>query len=560
MQLPSLCLLAGLIVSVAKPGLGGAGAQDAEKGSPLPSTPTSALEKAGLCPPGRNPDAQPSKVFCLSDASCPGSEKCCNVGTLRICAHPAMVSPGYCPKLCSGLKEACQVSCLDDTWCGPGEKCCPDDCHMRCVAAAPVRPGICPRRMAWPNGTPCRNQCEDDRDCPEDQKCCFAGCGLECLNLSAENPAPCSEAPAETTPKSCIDFCRDNFDCPAGEKCISTDCGFKCSALHPAASKTNTVTPKIVGPTSATVSAPGQPGKGPILSPPPAAATKTNTVAPRLVGPTSATVYAPGQSGKGPILTPPPAEAERPGACPVVPPNAPQWCWQGCRADSECPGARKCCWNGCARVCLVPLLVKPGACPLQLRGSMGPCPEPSLKNCSHDFDCEGTKKCCSISCTNVCKEAEEVRPGTCPLQAAKSQEPDCSTLTFCVRDNDCSGPSEKCCWLSCGWVCLAVTDSPAMEPPTFSAEAQTELGAKGAPTLTPLLRKTEKPTESPISAAKPGHCRESAYKCGKTMLTYECKSDSSCSGTMKCCLSGCSWKCVEPGVMTKKASVYRVHK
>nr|XP_034977869.1 keratin-associated protein 10-7-like [Zootoca vivipara] len=515
MQLPSLCLLAGLIVSVAKPGLGGA-----EKRSPLPSTAASAPEKAGLCPPGRSQDVQPSEVFCLSDASCPGSEKCCNVGTLRICAHPAMVSPGSCPKLCSGLQEACHVNCLDDTWCGPGEKCCPDDCHMRCVAAAPVRPGICPRKAAWPNGTPCGNRCEGDSDCPENQKCCFAGCGLECLNPSAENPAPCAEAPAKTTPKRCIDFCQDDFGCPGSEKCVATDCGFKCSALHPAA-------------------------------------TKTSTVAPRLV---RATFSAPGQPAKGPILTPPPAAAERPGACPVVPSNTPRWCWQGCRKDSECPGARKCCWNGCTRVCLVPVLVKPGACPLQLRGSMGPCPEPSLKNCSHDFDCEGTKKCCSISCTNVCKEAEEVRPGTCPLQAATSQEPECSTLTFCVRDNDCSAPSEKCCWLSCGWVCVAVTDSPAMEPPAFSTEAQTEHGATGAPTVTPLLRKTEKPTETAMSAAKPGHCRQSAYTCGKTMLTHECKSDSSCSGTMKCCLSGCSWKCVEPGVISKKPSVHRVHK
>lgn len=42
---------------------------------------------------------------------------------------------------------------------------------------------------------------------------------------------------------------------------------------------------------------------------------------------------------------------------------------------------------------------KPGACPLLLRGSLGPC----METCRSDGDCAGAEKCCSTSCGHICK-------------------------------------------------------------------------------------------------------------------------------------------------------------
>ncbi|XP_061486731.1 WAP four-disulfide core domain protein 2-like isoform X1 [Rhineura floridana] len=157
----------------------------------------------------------------------------------------------------------------------------------------------------------------------------------------------------------------------------------------------------------------------------------------------------------------------------------------------------------------------------------------------------------------------QVRPGACPLQAAKSQLLDCLSLTFCVKDNDCSKPNEKCCWLSCGRVCMAVADAPAVEEPfVVSTEAQTEPRVTETPSIRPLQRKTEKPKDPPPTAVKPGQCRQSSYICPIKTITRECKSDSNCSGTMKCCPSGCSQKCAPPdtGIMSKNPSNYKAHK
>uniref|UniRef100_A0A803TLM7 WAP domain-containing protein n=1 Tax=Anolis carolinensis TaxID=28377 RepID=A0A803TLM7_ANOCA len=157
-------------------------------------------------------------------------------------------------------------------------------------------------------------------------------------------------------------------------------------------------------------------------------------------------------------------EAEQSGVCPVTFPKTLHLCRDWCRTDRDCPTRKKCCQNGCIRVCTEPLWVKPGACPLRLRGSMGPCPEPNLQNCSKDDDCAGAQKCCPIGCSSVCKEPEEVRPGSCPLVSTQSsKEPECPTLTFCIRDKDCSQKHMKCCWHTCGWVCLAATGKDQIE-------------------------------------------------------------------------------------------------
>ncbi|XP_039198316.1 WAP four-disulfide core domain protein 3-like isoform X2 [Crotalus tigris] len=252
----------------------------AENGRAAATETTPVPGKAGRCPLGSAQEPLPSKLYCLSDESCLGGQKCCSLGRMMICVQPALVNPSYCPTACPTALEPCRVSCLEDAACGPGQKCCLQDCQLRCVVAEPARPGLCPRRRALPTGTPCRNQCDDDRGCPPGLKCCFSGCGLECLRPRAEVPGGCTDPPA---PK-CQDRCREDSDCSKEEICRPTACGFQCQG-------------------------------------------------------------------------PPPG--------------------------------------------------KPGVCPLLLRGSLGPCLDEMLKTCTHDFDCEEAKKCCSNGCRMVCRKPGE---------------------------------------------------------------------------------------------------------------------------------------------------------
>ncbi|XP_042318262.1 papilin-like [Sceloporus undulatus] len=371
----------------------------------------SILDKEGWCPPGQDRAIPPARVYCLWDASCPGGEKCCTLGTMQICMQPAMVGQGYCPLLCPSMEEPCLVGCLDDTWCGPGEKCCQVDCHVHCVPAEPARPGICPRKRILSDARPCANRCVDDRSCPEGQKCCFTGCGLDCV---------------------------------------------------------------------------------------------------------------------API-------AEKEGLCPArSPPGAIDPCFGRCSNDYQCPGKMKCCKIECGMACIEPVSVKPGACPLQLRGSMGPCPEPTQKNCSSDFDCEGAQKCCPIGCKSVCREPEEVRPGSCPLVAAETiKAPTCLSMAFCVRDNDCSQPHEKCCWHRCGWVCVAATGGN-LHNETEASEDEITLKS-----LAPSMEAFHAP-------ARPGECpRQTLPGLPHPNQAY-CMEGQPCPGDEKCCRIGNIMKCVLP--------------
>ncbi|KAG8131478.1 hypothetical protein E2320_009404 [Naja naja] len=82
-------------------------------------------------------------------------------------------------------------------------------------------------------------------------------------------------------------------------------------------------------------------------------------------------------------------------------------CQDCCRDDSDCAKEEKCHSTACGFQCHGPPPGKPGVCPLLLRGSLGPCLEKTLRTCTHDFDCEKAKKCCSNGCTMVCKEPGE---------------------------------------------------------------------------------------------------------------------------------------------------------
>uniref|UniRef100_A0A493T8I4 WAP domain-containing protein n=1 Tax=Anas platyrhynchos platyrhynchos TaxID=8840 RepID=A0A493T8I4_ANAPP len=170
----------------------------APRGRRLPAT-LPAPGKAGECPAAGSSPPRPSRLYCLSDHSCPGAEKCCRHGDVRACLLPATESPGYCPR--AGPSGAsCGASCSNDTACGPAEKCCTHSCCARCLPAQPAKPGLCPRKRARRGTAACPSHCADDRDCPGDHKCCFSGCGLACTSPHTGTPpdpllgvnAPCT--------------------------------------------------------------------------------------------------------------------------------------------------------------------------------------------------------------------------------------------------------------------------------------------------------------------------------------------------------------------------------
>uniref|UniRef100_A0A8B9MR78 WAP domain-containing protein n=1 Tax=Accipiter nisus TaxID=211598 RepID=A0A8B9MR78_9AVES len=94
-----------------------------------------------------------------------------------------------------------------------------------------------------------------------------------------------------------------------------------------------------------------------------------------------------------------------------------------------------------------PWVAKPGACPVVLRGSLGPC----LELCDTDGDCPGAAKCCTTGCGHVCKPPTEARPGLCPPVADGDQAAEC--LLLCLQDKECP-PGQKCCLRDCGRACV----------------------------------------------------------------------------------------------------------
>ncbi|XP_061217259.1 WAP four-disulfide core domain protein 3 [Neopsephotus bourkii] len=128
-------------------------------------------------------------------------------------------------------------------------------------------------------------------------------------------------------------------------------------------------------------------------------------------------------------------------------------CSSRCAHDRDCSGNRKCCFSRCGLACASPdrvsrlTAVKPGTCPVVLRGSLGPC----LELCDTDSDCPGAAKCCTTGCGHICKPPTEVRPGLCPPMADGDRAAEC--LLLCLQDRDCPR-EQKCCLRGCGRTCI----------------------------------------------------------------------------------------------------------
>uniref|UniRef100_A0A669P2P2 WAP domain-containing protein n=1 Tax=Phasianus colchicus TaxID=9054 RepID=A0A669P2P2_PHACC len=201
----------------------------------------------------------------------------------------------------------------------------------------------------------------------------------------------------------------------------------------------------------------------------------------------------------------PPAKS---GLCPWKQARRDAVCPNLCTDDRNCPGDQKCCFSGCGLTCTTPYTgtscpyphsspgvhppawvctlrahlctphachrgrmgagwrpegswgtAKSGACPVLLRGSLGPC----LDRCDSDADCPGAKKCCTTGCGHVCKLPTE---GKIFVPWGRNR-----CLILCLEDKDCP-PSQKCCLQDCGRTCVPPLQGKTNPTPCLQRMAQ----------------------------------------------------------------------------------------
>ncbi|XP_072031928.1 uncharacterized protein [Amphiura filiformis] len=189
-------------------------------------------------------------------------------------------------------------------------------------------------------------------------------------------------------------------------------------------------------------------------------------------------------------------EGEKNGYCPAVTLDQVGICVNECSRDYDCTGTEKCCKNGCGFTCQRARTSKPGECPPINEDEML-CFD-MMNPCKNDMSCEGVEKCCWTGCSPICMKSAP-REGFCPKEGDATAGCD---LPSCQEDHDCE-PPQKCC-PACGTKKCSTAEVP-----------------------------------------KPGLCP--AVEEGMMGICMEgCSIDSDCEGTTKCCSNGCGHACKPP--------------
>ncbi|KRY89187.1 Whey acidic protein [Trichinella pseudospiralis] len=215
----------------------------------------------------------------------------------------------------------------------------------------------------------------------------------------------------------------------------------------------------------------------------------------------------------------------RPGVCPAFYNDYGGIKTDHCQRDSDCSSPRKCCDTVKGRRCLVPDKTnpnqqKPGTCPT----FYGIPDEDSFDRCKSDFQCPGSRKCCTtrnfIKLAEILKTIfslifldcfiEQVKPGFCPpVYGIISPR----AFNRCNNDADCTS-NKKCCDTVSGRACMS---------PSGNFEEET----------------------NPIIIIKPGRCPR-FYGSQQAQLFDRCIRDSDCNGNRKCCATRTGKECLIP--------------
>ncbi|XP_003374608.1 putative WAP-type 'four-disulfide core' [Trichinella spiralis] len=140
-----------------------------------------------------------------------------------------------------------------------------------------------------------------------------------------------------------------------------------------------------------------------------------------------------------------------------------------CQRDTDCSQPRKCCDTAKGKRCLLPNEVisnqqKPGTCPT----FYGIPDEDSFDRCKADFECPGSRKCCTTRSGKFCllvdeNSSEQIKPGFCPpVYGIISPR----AFNRCNNDADCTS-NKKCCDTVSGRACMAPSGNKFEEGELF---------------------------------------------------------------------------------------------
>ncbi|KAL3869856.1 hypothetical protein ACJMK2_042484 [Sinanodonta woodiana] len=121
-------------------------------------------------------------------------------------------------------------------------------------------------------------------------------------------------------------------------------------------------------------------------------------------------------------------------------------CTEGCSSDYDCYGSKKCCSHSCGHTCQNPvgLAEKPGYCPKAT--GFGDC----VNVCSSDHDCGGSQKCCSDGCGHRCQDAFNQSLGlTCTYHGITYNNEDRFNSTDGCNKCNCSNGMVVCTKIAC---------------------------------------------------------------------------------------------------------------